>query len=152
MCNELPFFHKLKVESSLYMCIKYNFSRVCRTHKNFQLFIKLLLKITFFQIFLFRLVHSKLQIFFYHLWNFHSIITNRILFMHFLRKWPNIYLNKKLQKKFPNHSNSVLVKLNISYTYNYFWIPRFHENLVSHLTWFDSSFIMFFFFCYYIAK
>ena len=33
------------------MCIKYNFSRVCRTHKNFQLFIKLLLKITFFQIF-----------------------------------------------------------------------------------------------------
>ena len=43
------FFHKLKAESfthyTLHMCVKFYFSHVCRTHKNFQLFTKLLLKI-----------------------------------------------------------------------------------------------------------
>ena len=58
------FFHKLKAESSLYKYVKFYFSRVCRTHKIFQLFIKLLLKKSFFcKIFLFCLVHLKLRIF-----------------------------------------------------------------------------------------
>ena len=30
------------------MCVKFHFSRVYRTHKNFQLFIKLIIKISFF--------------------------------------------------------------------------------------------------------
>ena len=77
------FFYKLKPEGSLHMCVKFYFSHVCRAHKNFQLFIKLLLKISFFAKFLFSLVHSKLVIIFYHLRNFHSIITSRILLMHF---------------------------------------------------------------------
>ena len=34
-------FYNLKAESSLYRCVQFCFSRVCRTHKNFQLFIKL---------------------------------------------------------------------------------------------------------------
>ena len=45
------FFYKLKAESSQHMCVKFYFSRVCRTHKNVQLFIKLLLKISFVKIF-----------------------------------------------------------------------------------------------------
>ena len=91
------FFHKLKAESSYYMCVEFDFSHVCRAHKNFQLFIKLLLKISVFANFLFCLVQSKLQMSLYHLWNFHSIIINRILFIHFSRKWrSNIYLYKNL--------------------------------------------------------
>ena len=45
------------------MRVEFYFSRKRRTHKNFQLFIKLLLKIKFVANFLFRLVHSKLVIF-----------------------------------------------------------------------------------------
>ena len=44
----LIFFYKLKSESSLHVCVKFYSSRVCRTHKNFQLFINFLLKISFF--------------------------------------------------------------------------------------------------------
>ena len=92
------FFYKLKAEISLHMCVKFYFSRVCRAHKHFELFIKLLIKISFFRrIVLFSLLNSKLKIFFYYLRNFHSIITNRILFMYFLRKWrSNIYLKKTI--------------------------------------------------------
>ena len=61
------FSYTLKAESTLHMCVKFYFSRVCRTHKNFQLFITLLLKIIFLKKNFFRLVHSILQIFFYHL-------------------------------------------------------------------------------------
>ena len=42
------FFHKLKTESSLHMRVKFYSSSMCITHKNFKLFIKLLLKISFF--------------------------------------------------------------------------------------------------------
>ena len=41
-------FYKLKDESSLQMCVKFYFSRVCRMHKNFRLFIEFLLKTSFF--------------------------------------------------------------------------------------------------------
>ena len=52
---------KLKVHN---ICVKFYFSRVCRTNKNFQSFIILLLKISFFaNFFLFSLHHLKLQIF-----------------------------------------------------------------------------------------
>ena len=95
--NTKTSFNKLKAESSLHICVKFYFNRVCKTHKNFQLFIKFLLKISFSAIFLFSFVRSKLEMFFHHLWNFYSIITNGILLMHFLRKCrSNIYLNKKL--------------------------------------------------------
>ena len=77
------FLYRIKAESLLHMCVKFYFRRVCGTYKNSN-----------------RLDITKLEIFFYHLWNFHSIITNRILLMHFLSKSrSNIYLNKKLVKK-----------------------------------------------------
>ena len=93
-------FYKLKTQSSLHMYAKFYSSRICKTHKNFQFLIKLLWKGFKKQFFLFSLVHLKLEIIFNHLWSFYLIITNRILWMHFLRKWrSNIYLNKKLLKK-----------------------------------------------------
>ena len=98
-------------ESQVWKTIFFLLSQKSKIKKN----VKNLLKISFFcRIFLFSLVHSKQQIFLYHLWNFHSIISNRILFMHFLRKWrSNIYLNKKLLIKeiFKNHSDRFLVTL-----------------------------------------
>ena len=54
----------------------------------------------FSKFFSFSLVHSKLELFFYHHWNFHFIIASKLLFMQFLRKLrSNIYLNKKLLRK-----------------------------------------------------
>ena len=47
------FFFKLKAESLLHICVKLYSSRVCITHRNFQLFIKFLLKISFFATFLY---------------------------------------------------------------------------------------------------
>ena len=66
----------------------------------FPIVYKIVIKNKFFwKFFLFHLVHSTLKIFLYHLWNFHSIIINRILFMYFSRKCRlNIYLIKKLYK------------------------------------------------------
>ena len=62
--NAKIFFNKIEVESSLHMCVKFDFSRVCRTHKNFQLLIKLLLKIIFpGKFFLFSMVHSNYRYF-----------------------------------------------------------------------------------------
>ena len=85
------------------------------------------MRLTFVYV-LFCFVHSKLQIFSYHIWNWRS----------------NIYLNKKLSKKeiFKNHLNCFLVRLNISYRCNFFLILCFQENLVLQLTWFDSILIL----------
>ena len=56
--NTKFFFYKLKAESSLHMCVELNSSRVCGTHTNFQLLIKLLLKISFCKFFLFSLLRD----------------------------------------------------------------------------------------------
>ena len=74
------FFYKPKPESTLHMRVKFYFSRLCRTQKNFQLFIKLLLKIFFLQFFVF-FDSLKIRDIFLPCKNVHSIITNRILFM-----------------------------------------------------------------------
>ena len=85
---------KLRVHYTLH------FSRMCRTHKNFQLFIKLLLKISFCANFFVFFGSLKTRAFFYHPWSSHFIMTNRTLFMHFLKKWrSNIYLKKQLLRK-----------------------------------------------------
>ena len=95
------FLYLFKAESSLHMCVKFYFKHVCRAYKIFPIVYKIVIENKFFcKNFLFSLVHSKLKIFFYRIWNFNSIITNRILLMHFVRKWwSNSYLNKKLLNK-----------------------------------------------------
>ena len=57
--NTKFFFYKIKAES-LIDC-QFFFSHVCKTHKNSQSFIKLLLKISFFAIFLFVFYWLKIR-------------------------------------------------------------------------------------------
>ena len=49
--NTKIFSYKLKAESSLHTCVKFYFSRVCRTYKNFQYLITFSIKIKFCKIF-----------------------------------------------------------------------------------------------------
>ena len=51
--NTIFFFHNLKAESSQHICVKFYFSRVCRTHKNFKSFVKMFLKTFFAKFFCF---------------------------------------------------------------------------------------------------
>ena len=127
------------------MCVKFYFSRVIRTQKNFQLFVKFSLKISFFANFFFVSFYSiKTTDIFIPSIKF-SLNYHQQNFIHaFLKKLQsNIYLNKNLSKKgiFKNHSNCYLIQLNTLYRYDYFWILEFQENLVSRLTWFDSRVI-----------
>ena len=82
------------------MCVKFYSSRVCRTHKNFQLFTKLLLKVSFFAYFFFFgslktrdnfLPTIKLSL------NCHQQNFINAFFKKMTVKY-NIYLNKKLLK------------------------------------------------------
>ena len=111
--NPKFFFYKLKAQSSLHICVKFYFSRVCKTHKSFQLFIKLLLKISFFEFFFVFcgllktrdiFLQSRKFLLNYHQQNFINAFFKKLT--------GKIYLNKKLLKNeiLKNHSNCFVSK------------------------------------------